>query len=166
MNPIKTHILNRLRPQVQPMTETDYLPLALRTWTAPLRNTPDGIAYLQLGILSEVGECYGVMKRLIRDQTPRDVAQDRFEDELGDVFWYMAVLGWEQTQEWFDAETHNVLWAANNDPDEELAAVLSNATGLGFDVSDAAFARARAKNISKLASRAERGVIQGSGGDR
>lgn len=30
----------------------------------------------------------------------------------------------------------------------------------------AAFARARAANIAKLASRAERGVIQGSGGDR
>lgn len=33
-------------------------------------------------------------------------------------------------------------------------------------ISDAAFARARARNIAKLASRAERGVIQGSGGDR
>lgn len=148
------------------MTETDYLPLALRTWTAPLRGTSDGIAYLQLGLLSEIGECYGVLKRLIRDRTPRDVAQTNFEDELGDVFWYMAVLGWEQSQDWFDAEMHNVLWAANHDPDEELAAVLSNATDLGFDVSDAAFARARTRNIAKLASRAERGVIQGSGGER
>lgn len=148
------------------MTELEYLPLALRTWTAPLRGTSDGIAYLQLGLLSEVGECYGVLKRLIRDKTPRDVAQAAFEDELGDVFWYMAVLGWEKAQEWFDPELHNVLWAANHDPDEELAAVLSNATNLGFDVSDAAFARARARNIAKLASRAERGVIQGSGGDR
>lgn len=166
MNPIKAHLLTALRPQVPPMTETDYLPLALRTWAAPLRGTSDGIAYLQLGLLSEVGECYGVLKRLIRDRTPRDVAQAAFEDELGDVFWYMAVLEWEKAQEWFDSELHNVLWAANHDPDEELAAVLSNATDLGFDVSDAAFARARAKNIAKLTSRAERGVIQGSGGDR
>lgn len=148
------------------MTETEHLPLALRTWTAPLRGTSDGIAYLQLGLLSEVGECYGVLKRLIRDNTPRDVAQAALEDELGDVFWYMAVLEWEKAQDWFDADLHNVLWAANSDPDEELAAVLSNATDLGFDVSAAAFARARARNIAKLASRAERGVIQGSGGDR
>lgn len=148
------------------MTESEYLPLALRTWTAPLRGTGDGIAYLQLGLLSEVGECYGVLKRLIRDNTPRDKAQTDFEDELGDVLWYMTVLEWEQRQEWFDDEMHNVLWAANHDPDEELAAVLGNATDLGFDVSDAAFARARARNIAKLASRAERGVIQGSGGDR
>lgn len=148
------------------MTETEYLPLALRTWTAPLRNTVEGIAYLQLGLLSEVGECYGVLKRLIRDRTPGDVAQAAFEDELGDVLWYMAVLGWEKAQEWFDHEAHNVLWAANHDPDEELAGVLGNATALGFDVSDAAFCRSRAKNIAKLASRAERGMIQGSGGDR
>ena len=148
------------------MTESEYLPLALRTWTAPLRGTVEGIAYLQLGLLSEVGECYGVMKRLLRDKTPRDVAQAAFEDELGDVFWYMAVLEWEKAQDWFDPETHNVLWAANHDPDEELAGVLSNATGLGFDVSVAAFARARVHNIAKLTSRAERGVIQGSGGDR
>ena len=148
------------------MTETDYLPLALRTWTAPLRNTPEGIAYLQLGLLSEVGECYGVLKRLIRDRTPRDVAQAAFEDELGDALWYRAVLEWEKAQDWFDPETHNTIWAANHDPDEELAAVLSNATDLGFDVSDAAYARARAKNIAKLESRAARGVIRGSGGDR
>ena len=166
MNPIKAHLLNALRPQVPPMTESEYLPLALRTWTAPLRGTSDGIAYLQLGLLSEVGECYGVLKRLIRDNTPRDVAQAAFEDELGDVLWYMTVLEWERSQEWFDDEQHNVLWAANHDPDEELAGVLGNATGLGFDVSDAAFARARAANIAKLTSRAERGVIQGSGGNR
>ena len=147
-------------------TYTEYLPLALRTWTAPLRGTPEGIAYLQLGLLSEVGECYGVMKRLLRDKTPPDVAQAAFENELGDVFWYMTVLEWEKAQDWFDPETHNVIWAANHDPDEELAGVLSNATGLGFDVSVAAFARARARNIAKLTSRAERGVIQGSGGDR
>lgn len=148
------------------MTESEYLPLALRTWTAPLRGTPDGIAYLQLGLLSEVGECYGVLKRVLRDKTPRDKAQADFEDELGDVLWYMAVLEWEKAQEWFDPETHNVLWAANHDPDEELAAVLSNATGLGFNVDDGVFGRARTKNIAKLASRAERGVIQGSGGQR
>lgn len=148
------------------MTEEEYLSLALRTWTAPLRGTSDGIAYLQLGLLSEVGECYGVMKRLIRDRTPRDAAQANFEDELGDVFWYMAVLEWEKAQDWFDSDLHNVLWAANHDRYEELAAVISNATDLGFDVSDAAFARARVHNIAKLASRAERGVIQGSGGDR
>ena len=148
------------------MTESEYLPLALRTWTAPLQGTADGIAYLQLGFLSEIGECYGVLKRLIRDRTPRDVAQANFEDELGDVFWYMAVLEWERSQEWFDPENHNVIWAANHDPYEELAGVLSNATDLGFDVSDAAFARARTKNTIKTASRAERGVIQGSGGNR
>lgn len=148
------------------MTHTDYTTEALKTWTAPLRNTPDGIAYLQLGLLSEVGECYGVLKRILRDKTPMDRAQERFEDELGDVLWYCAALEWEKAQPWFNPEEHNVLWASNHDPDEELAAVLSNATDLGIDTAGDLLERARAKNIAKLRSRAARGVITGEGGDR
>jgi hypothetical protein len=148
------------------MTHTDYTAEALKTWTAPLRNTPDGIAYLQLGLLSEVGECYGVLKRILRDKTPMDVAQARFEDELGDVLWYCAALEWEKAQPWFNPEKHNVLWAANHDPDEELAAVLSNATDLDIDTAGDLLERARAKNIAKLRSRAARGVITGEGGNR
>lgn len=148
------------------MTETDYLPLALRTWTAPLRGTPDGIAYLQLGLVSEVGECYGVFKRILRDKTPPAVAQAAFEDELGDVLWYMAVLKWERSQEWCTPEQHNVMFETDYDHGEELSKVVCGATAFGIDVSDAAFSRARARNIAKLACRADRGVIRGSGGDR
>lgn len=166
MNPIKAHLLDRLRPQVQPMTESEYLPLALRTWTAPLRGTPDGIAYLQLGLLSEVGECYGVLKRILRDKTPLDVAQANFEDELGDVLWYEAILKWEKSQDWFDADADNNISAAGSDFDHDIYIMCCTATDLGIDAGNDALARARAKNISKLASRAERGVIQGSGGDR
>lgn len=148
------------------MTESEYLPLALRTWTAPLRETPDGIAYLQLGLLSEVGECYGVLKRILRDNTPRDAAQERFEDELGDVLWYMAVLEWEKAQDWFDADADNNISAAGNDFDYDVYIMCCTATDLGLDAGNNAHSRARVKNIAKLVSRAERGVIRGSGGDR
>lgn len=165
MSPIKAHLLDRLRPQVQPMTESEYLPLALRTWTAPLRGTHEGVAYLQLGLLSEIGECYGVLKRILRDKTPMDVAQDRFEDELGDVLWYESVLRWEMAQKSFDAGANNIS-AADHDFDHAVYIMCCTATDLGIDAGNDAHARARARNIAKLASRAERGVIQGSGGDR
>lgn len=166
MNPIKAHLIDQLRPTVQPMTETEYLPLALRTWAAPLRDTPDGLAYLQLGLASEVGECFGVLKRIIRDKTPLDVAQAAFENELGDVLWYIAVLGHETTQDWFDPDLHNVLNVSNRDPDADFGDILGDAMNLGLQTDDKVLARARAVNIAKLESRAARGVIRGSGGDR
>lgn len=143
------------------MTESEYLPLALRTWTAPLRGTPEGVAYLQLGLLSELGEVAAVLKRTLRDSTPRDVAQDRFDDELGDVLWYSAVLKSERDQGVYDATNRT----GTNDWyfDTMTETLASAARRMGLDVDRA---RSRARNIAKLTSRAERGVIQGSGGDR
>lgn len=143
------------------MTESEYLPLALRTWTAPLRGTPEGVAYLQLGLLSELGEVAAVLKRTLRDGTPLDVAQERFDDELGDVLWYSAVLKSERDQGVYDATNRTGMNDWYFDTMTETLA--SAARRMGLDVDRA---RARAKNIAKLTSRAERGVIQGSGGDR
>lgn len=142
------------------MTETDYLPLALRTWTAPLRGTPEGVAYLQLGLLSELGEVAAVLKRMLRDGTALDVAQDRFDDELGDVLWYDAVLRWERDQGVYHPTKTGMdgwYWSVM------IGAVCAAARQMGLDVDRG---RSRARNIAKLASRAERGVIQGSGGER
>lgn len=143
------------------MTETDYLPLALRTWTAPLRGTPEGVAYLQLGLLSELGEVAAVLKRMLRDGTPLDVAQDRFDDEMGDVLWYYAVLKSERAQGVYDATNRTGM---NDWYFDAMAETLANAARRAGLVVD--YDRSRARNIAKLASRAERGVIQGSGGDR
>lgn len=148
------------------MTESEYTPLALRTWGAPLRGTPDGIAYLQLGLLSEIGECYGVLKRILRDKTPLDVAQARFEDELGDVFWYRNVLLWEECQDGYDPDTEDSIACHGRDFLGDLFGMMMCAKNLGLDSSLEVQARARARNIAKLASRAERGVIQGSGGEQ
>lgn len=143
------------------MTETDYLPLALRTWTAPLRGTPEGVAYLLWGLDSELGEVSAVFKRMLRDGTPLDVAQDRFDDEFGDVLWYWTMLQWEEQQGNYDPLNRTGM---NDWPWElHINARCQGAMNVGLNVSPE---RSRARNIAKLASRAERGVIQGSGGDR
>lgn len=85
--------------------------------------------YPALGLADEAGEVLGKIKKLYRDQdgevTPEFRAQ--LKKELGDVFWYVAVLA--------DA----------------------------FDLRASAIAEA---NLQKLADRAQRGVIRGSGDER
>lgn len=85
--------------------------------------------YPALGLADEAGEVLGKIKKLYRDQdgevTPEFRAQ--LKKELGDVFWYVAVLA--------DA----------------------------FDLRASAIAEA---NLQKLADRARRGVIRGSGDER
>ena len=49
------------------------------------------IEYLTLGLLSEAGEVAGKIKKKIRDGETPTHKQD-VSDELGDVFWYLAML--------------------------------------------------------------------------
>jgi len=54
---------------------------------------PEDVAleYLTLGLCSEAGEVAGKVKKAIRDGTPPDF-KEQIELELGDVFWYLAML--------------------------------------------------------------------------
>lgn len=85
--------------------------------------------YPALGLADEAGEVLGKIKKLYRDRggevTPE--FREELKKELGDVYWYLAVL----------------------------------ADAFGFRSSDVARA-----NLTKLADRAERGVLHGSGDDR
>jgi NTP pyrophosphatase (non-canonical NTP hydrolase) len=45
--------------------------------------------YLRLGLLSEVGEVAGVLKRRVRDG---EVAPEKLLAEIGDLLWYLARL--------------------------------------------------------------------------
>lgn len=85
--------------------------------------------YPALGLADEAGEVLGKIKKLYRDRggevTPG--FREELEKELGDVYWYLAVL----------------------------------ADAFGLDSSEVA-----AANLRKLADRAERGVLHGSGDDR
>ncbi|MCS5594679.1 MAG: nucleoside triphosphate pyrophosphohydrolase family protein [Porticoccaceae bacterium] len=49
------------------------------------------IEYLTMGLCSEAGEVAGKVKKKIRDGEPADY-KDQVAAELGDVFWYLAVL--------------------------------------------------------------------------
>ena len=85
--------------------------------------------YPALGLADEAGEVLGKIKKLYRDRGGEVTPEFREElaKELGDVFWYAAVLA--------DA----------------------------FDLSASEIAEG---NLRKLADRARRGVIGGSGDDR
>lgn len=52
------------------------------------------IQYLSLGLASEVGEVLGKLKKMIRDDNNVLTDERRYAimHELGDVFWYLAVL--------------------------------------------------------------------------
>ena len=85
--------------------------------------------YPALGLADEAGEVLGKIKKLYRDRggevTP--AFRRQLAKELGDVYWYLAVLA-----DAFDLRSSDVA----------------------------------AGNLEKLADRAERGVIQGSGDER
>jgi len=51
----------------------------------------DAIEYLTLGLCSEAGEVAGKLKKKIRDGEPANFKEE-MSAELGDVFWYLAVL--------------------------------------------------------------------------
>lgn len=142
------------------MTSSEYLPLALRTWTAPLRGTEEGRQYLVLGLLSELGEVADVLKKAIRNGTPKDEVRRRLVDEVGDVLWYNAIINHEGGLPAIDHELSPWLeYVARGISVADLLQHVSFMYGITAE-------ECRAANIAKLTSRAERGVIQGSGGDR
>lgn len=55
--------------------------------------------YLRLGLLSEVGEVAGVLKRRVRDG---EIAPEKLLAEMGDLLWYLARLHRDK-QTWSEA---------------------------------------------------------------
>ena len=140
------------------MTEPEYLPLALRTWTAPLRGTEEGRQYLMYGLLSEFGEVADVLKKQIRNGTVPDDVRRRLVDEIGDVLWYATVITYEARETTTVTVPEWVRMMLSDESGHDFASWVRS-VGISFD-------ECRAANIAKLTSRAERGLIQGSGGDR
>jgi hypothetical protein len=142
------------------MTHTDYTTEALKTWTAPLRGTEEGRTYLVLGLVSELGEVADVLKKAIRNGTPKDEVRRRLVDEIGDVLWYSAMIQHEGGLPAIDHELSPWL--------EYVARGISVADLLGFArvFYDITVEECRIANIAKLRDRAARGVIAGEGGSR
>ena len=151
-----------------------YLPLALRTWEAGEYGR-DALRYLRLGVWSEVGELVDYEKKVLRGDA---LGRDQLVKELGDLLWYSVIwwaeLGcksddpeWPEVGELFrgedaDALLDNIWWAAKYElPHGCLVGVIGLCRFYEVALAEVAF-----RNIVKLADRADRGVIKGSGDER
>jgi hypothetical protein len=142
------------------MTHTDYTTEALKTWTAPLRGAEEGRTYLVLGLLSELGEVADVMKKAIRNGTPKDEVRRRLVDKIGDVLWYSAMIQHEGGLPAIDHELSPWLeYVARGISVADLLTHVSFMYGITAE-------ECRTANIAKLRDRAARGVIAGEGGSR
>lgn len=53
----------------------------------------DNIEYLVIGLIDEVGEVCGAIKKFIRGDYGEDELRKRVSSEIGDVMWYVAMIG-------------------------------------------------------------------------
>ncbi len=60
------------------------------TDTTAIYPDEEAVEYLMYGLVSEVGELAGKLKKEIRDKT--EFSQEDFVKELGDVLWYVSEL--------------------------------------------------------------------------
>jgi NTP pyrophosphatase (non-canonical NTP hydrolase) len=124
------------------MNFKDYQDLSADTAVYPGKGTLVGLMYVGLG-LGEAGEAQGKIKKILRDDyDARDM------EHIGSIA--TSAVCTTDKREQLKGELGDILWY-----------VAQAATELGLDLSDVAQA-----NIDKLASRKERGVLQGSGDNR
>lgn len=128
--------------------------------------------YLRLGLLSEVGEVAGVLKRRVRDG---EVAPEKLLAEVGDLLWYMARLH-RDTETWSQAEKQDASQANHFPSDiDMLAAIALLSEGPVSTVTH--FLRFLRKhnftleqvitsNTAKLEGRKQRNTIHGAGDER
>jgi NTP pyrophosphatase (non-canonical NTP hydrolase) len=69
------------------------------------------LSYLALGLASEVGEVTGKLKKLIRDNgsVMSDEQRRALKAELGDVAWYLFMLGTEMGLDMAEVLEENVI---------------------------------------------------------
>lgn len=128
------------------LTLNDYQDRAQGTAVYPGKGTPLGLIYCALKLAGEAGEVSEKVGKAIRDDglcCPIDVG---YPDKVGVGFNDLT----PERREAIKAELGDVIWY--------IAGV---ARELGLTLSDVAQA-----NLDKLASRAARGVLQGSGDNR
>jgi NTP pyrophosphatase (non-canonical NTP hydrolase) len=84
-----------------PFTFKEYTQNAVSTWEPPAHKPKhlidEPILNAALGIGGEAGEVLDLIKKMYFPSKPRDETIDfneRIEDELGDVLYYITILGW------------------------------------------------------------------------
>ena len=163
------------------MTPQEYLEFTRTTMVNTLAGE-DKATYMRLGLISEVGEVAGQVKRIIRDDggALTDERREKLLDELGDVLWYWAQRceseGERMPERWFgisyapvwdhsvavdtassmDASTCDLFW-------DELVVI---DVGVIAKLLGSTLEEVAVRNVAKLSGRVAAGTIHGEGGDR
>lgn len=107
----------------------------------------ENFSYMMLNLVGEVGEFSGKVAKLIRKGT---VEIDTMDDKTSDLFPMVSLPMWVHHQEELKKEAGDILWQLSG-----LCHVM------GWTLEDVA-----QQNLAKLASRQQRGVIDGDGDNR
>lgn len=89
--------------------------------------------YLSFGLISEVGEIAGVVKKYIRGDYDMDVLNERLIQESGDVLWYLMMI---------------LKYSIGEDITEKMQKAVDNRMDLIVTTKDVFFLVALASNIS------------------
>jgi NTP pyrophosphatase (non-canonical NTP hydrolase) len=135
--------------------------------------------YLRLGLLSEVGEVAGVLKRRVRDG---EISPEKLLAEIGDLLWYLARLHrnaetWSEAAE-LDAKSNGDYRGSEAQSVEDIDTLVQIAALTDGPVQtvarflrllrrhDLALDEVITSNIAKLEGRKQRNTIQGAGDER
>lgn len=133
------------------LTLDNYQTSAHGTAVYPGIGTPIGLLYASLKLAGEAGEVSEKVGKAIRDDGMIQHTGGLLADSGGQVGWdFMAVRVTPERREALKKELGDVLWY-----------VTAAASELGYTLSEVAQG-----NLDKLADRAARGTLQGSGDDR
>ena len=166
------------------MTPQEYLEF---TRTTAARKTSgisdeDWATYVRLGLISEVGEVAGQVKRIIRDDggvlTPE--RREKLLDELGDVLWYWAQRcesgGERMPERWF-GNSYAPVWdhSVAVDTVSSMVAYMRDGfwdelvvldVGVIAKMLGSSLEEVAARNVAKLQGRVAAGTIRGEGDER
>lgn len=107
----------------------------------------ENFSYMMLNLVGEVGEFAGKVAKMVRKG---QVEIDTMDERTSDLFPMMSLPQWVYMQEELKKEAGDILW--------QLAGLCHV---MGWDLEDVGQG-----NLQKLASRKERGVIDGDGDNR
>lgn len=107
----------------------------------------ENFSYMMLNLVGEVGEFASKVAKMVRKG---QVEIDTVDDKTSDLFPMMSLPQWVYLQDELKKEAGDILWQLSG-----LCHVM------GWDLEDVA-----RQNLQKLASRKERGVIDGDGDNR
>lgn len=128
---------------MEKLTLNEYQKKAMTT----CMGTCDNFSYMMLNLMGEVGEFAGKVAKMIRKG---QVEIDTMDEKTSEMFPMVSLNNWTYLQGELMKEAGDILW--------QLAGLCNV---MGWSLEDVAQA-----NLDKLASRKERGVIDGNGDNR